>query len=295
MSFLSKGSKKQVAGKNGKIYKSVSFAAIVGIFVTVAILVLGIAKIITINSTVFGIIATIAILCAGALMTLPWIKVYEKYGMKKTSIVFLSLISICTVLWIICCWLGIEIFNQAKSAAGTSISDHQIAMNFIRATLILTVQFIVASAIGTCVIKYRKSVIAFQVIAYASYLYVDFYLTFALVCLNITSDGLDVSKNIGVLGNKFVLTFFAIAVLYVFIANLIIKKSESQKVKNIVSDMIQEEKIEQKVDEVPAAEVSQKPVETPAEKLEKLKELLDKNLITKEEYDEKRAEIIKDL
>ena len=75
---------------------------------------------------------------------------------------------------------------------------------------------------------------------------------------------------------------FILALLYVMISSAVVKRIESKKVAQIAED--HDKTINQ-----------QTPSQTAEEKLAKLKEMYDKQLITDEEYQAKKAEIIKEL
>lgn len=282
--------KKNASYENeSNIYKLISNIAVVGIFVSIAILVLGIAKIFKLNSFVFGLIATIAIISIACWLVLPWVKRLSDSKNKNVSLVFISLIALCAVLWIISVYMIIHIYREAKSG-GETISSLVNTLKFVKVTLIISLQFLIASLIAETVMRYKNRMIVFQAITYASNLYFDFFVTFFLCCLSVTlEDGLEVSDKIKFLGNKFVIVLFVLAIIYMIISNAIIKKQEEKRVARAVHQNYNidgDKKVE------PESVVQENSAE---QKLESLKNLLDKNLITQEEYDKKREEILKDM
>ena len=84
--------------KNGeqqsKLYRTITNVAIIGTFLACGILVLALFKMFAMTSTIFGIVATIAIVSIACLMLLPWIRIYEKGEFKKTAIVFMIFIAV---------------------------------------------------------------------------------------------------------------------------------------------------------------------------------------------------------
>lgn len=294
--------------ENG-LYKLVSNIAVIGVFASVAVLVLGIFKIFKMNSFIFGIVATIAVLSIACFLLLPWVRRFGNGESKKIALVFMALILACAILWLICVYMFIGIYNKSK-IDGFELKSLVPPLNFVKITLIISLQFLMASLVAETVIRYKKKMIVFQAITYLSNFFFDFYITFFLGCLSITTEGLDLSSKAKILGNKFMVVMFVISIIYMAISSAIMKKQEAKRlvlaardnynidgtrksekqrtVKEILGD-----KAEKQVEENQEAEVqvSQKP----EEKLESLKNMLDKNLITQEEYDKKREEILKDM
>ncbi|MBQ4542267.1 MAG: SHOCT domain-containing protein [Clostridia bacterium] len=244
------------------------------------------------NSFIFGVVATIAVLSIACFLLLPWVRRFGKGENKKISLVFMSLIIACAVLWLVCVYMFIGIYNKSK-VDGFDAKSLVTPLNFVKATLIISMQFLMASLVAETVIRYRKKMIVFQAITYLSNLFFDFYITFFLGCLSITSKGMALSSKAKILGNKFMVVMFVISILYMAISSAIMKKQEAKRFTLAVQDNYdidgQKRSKDQKTEEV------QPVVQSPEEKLESLKNMLDKNLITQEEYDKKREEILKDM
>ena len=146
----------------------------------------------------------------------------------------------------------------------------------------------VASLIGNVVTKYKKSLLPFQVITYISNIFVDFYFTFFMLCLKIDeTKAIQINSNAKFLTSKAMIVLIILAVLFTAISNKLMRVIETRKLKNITEDMSQTRVIGNENDEVNEDSMEAK--------LEKIKNLYEKQLITKEEYEEKRAEIIKNL
>ncbi len=282
----------QNGDEDNRLYKLVSNIAIIGVFVSVAILVLGIFKIFEMNSFIFGIVATIAVLSIACFLLLPWVRRFGKGENKKISLVFMALIIACAVLWLVCVYMFIGIYNKSK-IEGFESKSLVTPLNFVKATLIISMQFLMASLVAETVIRYRKKMIVFQAITYLSNLFFDFYITFFLGCLSISNEGMALSDKAKILGNKFMVVMFVISIIYMAISSAIMKKQEAKRFTLAVQDNYdidgQRRSKDQKAEEVQPA------VQSPEEKLESLKNMLDKNLITQEEYDKKREEILKDM
>ncbi len=273
-----------------KLYRTVMNSSIIAVFLAIGILVFSITGIIKFTSFMFGLIATIAILAIAGILLLPWIRNFEKQEYKKLSIIFMIFIGICAILWIISIYLGISIYNQAKT---DSASDAQMlnTLKFIKVVLIISLQFLVSSLVASTIIKYKKKMVAFQAITYASNLFFDFYLTYFLICITITSEGISISEGVSLLGNKLILTFFIISIIFIAISSKIMQVVEERRYRNAVEDNYNihgESKLEKNSQNA-------KNNSSVEEKLNKLKSMYEKELITQDEYEAKKADILKDL
>lgn len=301
------------APQGGKLYKIINTCAIVGLFVAVGIVVLMITQTIKFSSSIIGLVIAIGILCFSCILALPWIRKIENNEFKILSYVFLGLIAVSCVLWIVSDIVIIHEYKEIKSAVnGSNMTDEENvkffngivgALNYLKASVFISVQFSVASFIATSITKYKKTLIPFQAIAYTSYAVCDFWFSGFLFALNIKKassvSGLDISDVFSVNSNmvkflvsKAMLTIFILAVAYVIVANAVIKRMEQRKVKYATDDLAN--------GRVPApqggATVATEPEkETAQERLEKLKSMFDNKLITEEEYNQKKAEILKDM
>lgn len=275
--------------KHGRLYSTISSISIAGVFIAIALIVLIMFKFINMSSFWVGIIGTILIVCLGFMTSLYWVQKIEQDKFKKTSIVFLALTVFAVVLWAISLWIGVSIFNDLINDSGKTIDDFRGSLLFVKITLIFSIQFLVASFIGTGITKYGKSRYVFQAIGYLSYLFIDFYVTYLIACIGFKDGTIVINEGISLLGNKVVLMFFILAILYAMVVNSIIKKIEQRRMRNL-ADRDEPVKRTQEVSTVDAdARDSQE------NRLKKLKDMFDKNLITKEEYDKKKDEILKDL
>ncbi len=281
--------------KGGKVYKLISSFSILGIFAAVAIIVFAFNGALRMSPALFGFVGTILIVCSALSMSLYWIKRIEKKEFKRTAIVFLSMIAVCALLWIICLWVAVSLYNSAKNGDDNTVKRLVGTINFIKATLIVTLQFFVASFVAQSITRLGKSMLIFQIVSYISYLFFDFYITFTLTCVKLSSSkGLTVSSNIDMLWSKTMITLLVLSIIYVGISTGIMKSMERKMVaREYAEDVAKEDKDSNKGQT--KTDNSASKTEDPTEKLKKLKELLDKNLITQEEYDAKRAEILKDM
>lgn len=314
MGLFSKRTAKQNSLKpeGGKIYKIINSCAIVGLFVAVGIFVLMITGTIEWSSAMVGFTLAIAIICFCCLLALPWVRKLEQGDFKIMAYVFLGLVALCCILWVIADIVVIKQYRAIKYALNNDITSEESekfakgllkALNYLKFTTFVTIQFSVASFIASVILKLRKTLIPFQAIAYASYAVCDFWISGLMLSIKINADvsfsdgsmkfGDVFSANesfIKFLVSRAMLTVLLLAIAYVVISNVVIKKQEQRRMKNAAEDLTfdnttvktQEQAVETKV-------------ETPEEKLASLKKMYDSELITKEEYETKKSEILKDM
>ena len=270
-----------------KLYKAITSIAIFGTFVAVGLFILGMFEIINFNTFIFGAIATIALISIGCLLVLPWVRNFERGEYKKISIVFMVLVIICTILWIVCVYLGIHLYKNAQ-LDNWNKSSLLLTLRFIKITSIISLQILLSSLIAGTIIRYKKDMIFFQVITYASNLFFDFYVTCFLLCLKIDpAKGLEISKSIQFLFSKTMFVIFLLSIVYMSISSKIMKTVDSRRLKNAV-EVYNNPPIK------PSGETTQ-PIDPVEERLQKLQTMLEKKLISQDEYNKKREEILKDL
>lgn len=273
-----------------KLYKSIQTIAIVGLLGAVSLLVLGIGDIIPFSSGLLVLIGVIATICGCCLLACPWIRRLENNDLKILCFVFLGLIAVVCILWVICIF---QIQRIYKISNDETISD-EVAdktmlgiLKFFKASAIISIQFVTASTIASTLAKYRKSYLPIQVIMYASHIFVDFYVTFFMCCITTVNGDLKINDNISILWSKFMVILFVLALLYVIITNAVLKRIEGKRITNLTEDVAMGQAYTQSSPE--------SKTESAEDKLLSLKTLYEKELITKEEYEAKRSEIIKKM
>lgn len=297
--------------KNAKgawLFNLVTYIAVLGIFADVAILIVALMKIVPFTSDLLMWLSIIGILCFGSLQSLTWIK-YLMNGQNRTiSIVNLCFVGINVIMWIISVILGVKAYQMVRDGVENS-SGLAASMNFIRAALFITIQLSIANSIMNTILRVKKRWIPFQIIMYVSLLYVDFYLSFVILCFNFTKNGFALSDKAGLLISPLMLTLLSIAVIYVLISRAIFNGGRRRRRRGIfartgIADAIDEENDREEerrgvaaLSDRVAAEAAAKTAaqETPQKKLAALKEMLDQGLITEEEFKAKKDEILKNM
>ena len=300
--LLEAEAKNRLFAGGGKLYRTISTIAITGLFLTVGIIILAVMQMFAMSVGLGCTIAVIAIICSSCLIALPWVRLLERGDFKKTSIVFLCLDIVCGLLWIICAILVSSIIS--KSINGT-ITDNYVynTLRLIKISLVITVQFFVASFIGNGITKYRSTMIAFQVIAYLSYLLFDFFISILLFCIGFKDGEIFFNEELfAIINNRAMWTLFVISIFYCAISSGIMNRQVLRRAKNIADDAFMDS-VKDEVEfrktqkEGKAVEdIAEENTEVEAEeRLKKLKNMYDKDLITKEEYEQKRKDILKDM
>ena len=285
-------------GAHGKIYQAINSFAMTGVFIIAGVIILSIFGTIQLTSTIVGLCGTVIFLCIAAMLTLPWVKWIEKKQHKKLAIIFICLIATCCILWTICLWLGISLYRQFRDGATEETRITLInTIKIIQISLVISLQFLIASAITNGIIKYKKTYITFQSLSYASYLYLDFYITTFLLCLTFATnaDGnpyISIANGITILTHTSSLILLAIAAVFMAISNGFMKKLEKSRSQNIMEKTIEYAEQNQFAKENNTTKAKEEQEESIDKKLEQLKALLDKQLISQEEYDQKRKELL---
>lgn len=301
--------------KGGKIYKAVQLVAISAIIASATLLLLELFRLLDIGSTANGVICTIGVFGVGGLSALPWVRVYESIEerhFKITAIAFLALIGLCVILWTVSAWQVVRIVDSIKAdMADEALSELLDSLNVIRVSLIVSLQFIIATSIAMNIIKYRKTLLPYQILSGISKLYIDFYITLAMTAFTITREGLELSKTATIFTNQWLFPLLIVFVLLTAFPTFVFKRADSKRLLAAKRQEMNEElNAANSQTPAPAPAPTPAPAYTPAYedpfdsypesesvevKLQKIKSLLDRGLITQEEYDAKRAEILKNL
>lgn len=276
----------------GKVYRILATISMLGIFLAAGILVLSGTGVFEISAAIFGTVAMIGILCLAITAVLPWVQRIEKNENKIVSIVFISVIAACAVLWIVCDWLIVAIVTNHNAGIALLWS--------IKIAIILSLQLMVADVVAAMLIRFKKTFLILQCITYFSFVFIDFYFTFLVCCIRIVGEEVKISDAFAFLGSPAMITLIVLAFVYASISNFILKRMQQSRLRNMVNNYYDGGQTttagnDVREVEVPQETIQEMPKETPEEKLEKLKKLYDQQLISQEDYEAKKAEIIKDL
>ncbi|MBD5131836.1 MAG: SHOCT domain-containing protein [Clostridiales bacterium] len=293
-----------VGAKNneGRLYRYVQLAGICVIIISAAILMFSTFRLIKLNSTGYGIVFSICIVGFTALAALPWVRVIERVKDKKffiIAIVFLAIIGLCAVLWITCVWQIISIFNNVVYGEAEAVEQSVInSLNVIRASLIVSLQFGMVSNIVMNYIKYRKTLLPYQIMSGVSSFYIDFYISLLLTAFTITPHGMEsVPYALHIISNGWVAAFFGIAVVTLSLSGIVFWRTDRRRL--IITANTALENSGKTKDDSGAADGEKRSDdatgESALERMKKLRALLDEGLITQEEYDAKRNDILNSI
>lgn len=304
---------------DGKIYRWVQLIAITIVTAALVLLIFEATTLLKMGTTANGVVFSIGVVGLAGFVALPWVRVFEAMKQKScriTAIVFLSLIGVCAILWIVSVWMIVGLV--AKSIKGglddqTLFKSLNNSLQIIRISVIISIQFIVASYIAKNIIKYGKTLLPYQVMSAVAQLYLDFYLILVALAVNITPEGVEFSKTALLLKNMWFHALLVVAIVIGIFPNTVFMRVDRRKMINARGTVYD---TPTEVDLAASVEANPSPV-TPAttpvidpfapdapppsaldtvdDKLRKIKELLDRGLITQEEYDKKREDIINSI
>ena len=312
--------------KSGKVTKFLTQTSILGLFAVAGVIVLLITGALGKASDNRGLILFLALfgfICLASILATPWVRNLERDKYKVLSWIFVGFLAFCLVLWFIASFVVNGLINRV--VAGTITDTYAFnTIVFVRIVLIITLQFVAANFIASNILRYGKKMIAFQGIAYFSYLYIDIWLSCLLgVIALVKKDG---KYDVGINGElatfvftRWVWTLAIIALVWVIVSNTIINSTNkngelranagydrygrvrrrglSNRILGSLIDRAQRQYEDEEIEEEEKA--AKKEAEAPKDdaqaKLAKLKEMYEQGLLTKEEYDEKRQKLIDTL
>lgn len=276
--------------KKFNLFRLLQNIALVGIMLVIGLVVVFVTGAVPVNNILIEFTIIIGLLLLGVLLVLPWAKYLEQKQYKIVSLVFLIAVAVCVVLWIICTAIIFHAY-RAKNIEDLSI------INLVRVTLIISFQVIVASFIGKFIIKYQAKYVPFQVIAYLSIIYVDFFLSTLLCGIKVLPGEINYSPSVwNFIAGQW--PFLMLACVYLGVVYGVITNSRKRRVRNAILGKSRKLNKDIGLIDLEDDNDEEKPTtnnqDTEAQ-LEKIKGMYDKGLITKEEYDAKRQAIIDKL
>ena len=139
--------------QGGKVYRIVSTVSIIGLFLAVGLLVIGIMQgFMSAGLCLF--LAIVGILCLTCTLSLYWIRFLEKKMNTTLSIVMLSLLGLAAVIWVTIAIIIYSMYVQTK--AGT-IGEPRARLVFIQIGLITSFQIFEALLISSTWVRYKRS------------------------------------------------------------------------------------------------------------------------------------------
>lgn len=264
-----------------KLYRLIQTIAVIGMFASVALAIMMSFNVLKYSAAMLSLVLVILVVSISCMMVLPWVKQLSKSEFKILCYVMFGLTAFSCVLWAADIIVGVKIADAVKAENAAQLLGQ---LKFLQISLFLTFQIVVANSVASCVVKYRKTMVAFQVITYISNLYIDLYGSIALFCVKISNDGLSFANNVSFISNKISIMFAVMALAFVIISNWVVKRMDKRRQRDALAPMFEDDKKQNQAGE-----------KTVQQKLKELKEMLDNNLISEEEYAKKRDDLINQL
>lgn len=282
----------------GKLYKTIQFIAISIFLVAAALIVLEICQLIELGYTANGIILTVGAIGGGGFTALPWIRVFERINDKRfkiTAIVFMALLGACVILWIICGWQIIGLIQSGIENSEGEVLDGLVnSLNTIKFSLIVSLQFVIVSDIAMKIIKYRKTLLPYQIMSALAFAYIDFFCTLLLTSVTITKEGFELSESATLLTNTWTYALLVIACLLSIFPNIVFRRTDRRRLITTANEALENSN---KPDKFGKTERHRETGSNDSveEKLRKIQNLLNSGIITQEEYEQKRKDILDDI
>ncbi len=280
-------------GKQFNIFKLISYLSIGSLIAMLGLFVLIIMDFIPFNRFMFVLIGVLTVVSLTMSLATPWAKRNSEGKNKVLSYVMLGLIGLAMILWIIVVFLLLGIYNKIVANSVTT-KNIAVAVNFIQACIIITLQVVFASVIALKISNFGKENMVLQVLTYLGYVIIDFFACYLVTRITFNNDGIKF-HSLTLLTNKASITILIFAVIIVGVVEGFNKGRIKRMQKDQAEQGLAGELKGKKQTKINQTESQSNKAEDAEAKLEKLKALLDKNLITQEEYDKKKQEIIKDL
>ena len=280
----------RAVGRQGKTYRMISTAVILGLFFDAGLLTLGIMEGWFVAAPfMILLLSIIGILCMTAALSLIWIRHLERKELKTLSFVMLGILGFAAILWIA---IASVIYSMIRNPEGNPL----VKLNFIRIGLILSFQVVEAIFISSTWARYRNNYLVFQIIMYISNLFVDFWCSLLFAAIGLKDGNVVLREGVTkLIFSHGMIVMLVLFVVYVIISNSILKTIEDRRMRQVRYDLTQ---ATEAADYEATADADETPVvatDTTEAKLEKIKDLYDKKLITEEEYNAKKAKILEEM
>lgn len=304
---------KQLRQQQSKLYRGVRAAVIFMAIMAAVFMALCFAVKSLRVPFLFKFCLVVFALCLGGAACLPWITQFERDRRRKArgeevanwrfyiAYGFFAFIGVCTLLWVIAVFIiGGNIIENILNSTGAEISSGEFTL--LRVAIFLSLQAVVGSVVATGILRHGKRYLVPHCIMYVALGYLDIYLSW--MALGITVKGIEENTfppiSVTFLWVLAIMTGVAFLIA-AFLLNAQTRRKEIEllmkgDVKALTEgdvDLIDAQastaNMYRSEDESKAAPAPERSVE---EQLAKLQELLDKGIITEEEYAEKRKDII---
>lgn len=305
---------REIRKLKSKLYRTVRTVVILVAALTTVLFILGFVVPELRHAWLFRLVFSVYAVCAGGGMALPWITEFERDRRKAAKGEFVApwrkfvvfgfwaLIAICSLLWIISVFI---ISDAALQILGEIIEDSSADLDLgttftmLRISIIFTLQVTVGSIIATSTMRYGRQYLGLRIVMYITALYLDFWLSWFVGGVTVAGLTSGTFAPISVTGLWVIAVLAAVGLL---VAGGIFGNQARRKEIELFMKGDLEALTDGDVDLIDAQISSgwgskqatpSAPVSNDAEKqLAKIKDLFDKGVITEEEYQKKRQDII---
>ena len=257
-------------------------------FVIVGLVVLGVTQVLHFSRAVIDIIIILGIIAFGMISCLLPAKILAKNKKSIFAWTVIGMTALVCLLWIIFIFIGQGVID---ALAGDGSLDTALSGIWVYTQIVvfLTIQTFMVNLVCSNIYIFKKTMIPFQAVMYASNLIVDVWFTILIFAVKINAEGsFEFGANF-LWDNKFVLTLFLLALAFTILSSAILKSI--QKRRERVMTLEDHDKYAK------SAEIQHKEEqkETIEERIKKLDDLKEKGIISEEEYKDKKAKILDEI
>ena len=213
-----------------------SFGVAIAIWVCMALKVIEFSGVMVVVAGVLTTFSLTLSLCA------PWFKKLVQGQYRVVSIVFLALSAAVFALLvsdIVSLYLMVE---KIASSAEFVFAEYVSMLNFLKYTLLVVVQIVLATIISNYVLRFKFKFIILQTVSYASLLYMDFVLCVVALSISIADSGLVFGNPTGLLTNFVFWAGLAIAIVVKGWMYKLLKKVDKFFGTNTTKEIMKDEK-----------------------------------------------------
>ena len=278
-----------------KLQKILSTTAILGSFVVVGALVLMMMGVIKSSRVVVDFLLIVGILCFGCISCMVVARYINDKSKRIPVLIVLISTAVTCLLWIIFIFVGQAFIDAIMGEGEITEASFRALFVFAKITAVITIQTSFANLVVSNLFRLRKDMIIFQGIMYFSNAVMDFWISALILSLRLTDGGIELAWK-SLIESKFWVTLFVLATVYTGISNVILRKYEKRVVRDnaVYGKETFSDSYEQVKQEIKDTEEKKQPT-TIEDRIKKLDELKEKNLITEEEYTTRKSKILEDI
>lgn len=235
-------------------------ASLTTLFVAVGLLVLGLMQIFPMNRFFLDLLMILFILAFGAVACLPALRMLNVNKKDIYAYILLGLTVFVCLLWVICVFVahGLidSILEETVDTAGLSNS-----LGFAKVCIVLTIVSAFATSVITNLYNFKKNMLAFQIVMYASNFIFYLWLSIVILSLQVVEDGIVFTAN-WLLDSKFFATLVVLAIVFSGLSAGILKRINKRRDREAIESAVsitENLNTQQKADEKVTPPAQEKP------------------------------------